>query len=612
MADAVLDEGRMAPPVDSEDHKKCLQHFLNRLRQAEAQQNLIVPAWIENYKAFRALPTAASVEGKADWQSDVRNPYIAEQMLTMLPRLVEGRPAVDVQRLNPADPSEIERVQRRWLSHTLRQDSFPLKAARLALNNLLFGVGWSQQSYFREQVRRPIINAQGVAENKLLTIASRPTMSVPHPMDVLWDPTAETIETARYIISRKFITIGALNASKRREGPDVDGEKQWLGRYSNTENVKGVSKNRHDWQLPNEISVPDYVLEQAKAGQRVELLQLLDKEIQRVVVVANRQTIVRDTPMPWLHGEIPMACAVTTPDVGRLNGIAEVDWIRPLQEMLWLLENQRLDNTRLQMDMVLLVRDSIMDMGDYKLGPGEKWPVQNPDDVSVLQYPQPQLASIGDLEMLRGRLQAIIGSAYMTGGESSGMDQNTASGLMSIIEEGNRRVDFRMNMMMLAYNRALNHMLSDGAQFMPKTDALFVPGAKLGEDPIPVSAEVLAAKSWVEVRLSSETGLRSLKQQMAQGLMQAAQMFNGTPIPTADGLMQFNPMPIIEEVADAYGYEPEEFLFDMQALQQKQAQNQADAAVTAQAQSAGNPTQTAMGAGLPASAPVGSIEGIPS
>lgn len=609
----VHDDGRMAPVFGSDEHTKCLTHFNGRLAQGEQQQNLIVPAWIENYKAFRAMPTAASVTGKADWQSDIRNPYVAEQVLTMLPRLVEGKPAVDILRMDPSDPADVERVQRRWMTHTLWLDGFPMKAARVALNTILFGVGWSMQSYYREQVTRTLLNPEtGLGERKKLTVASRPTMSVPHPMDVMWDPTAETMETARYVITRKFVSLAQLRSQERREvdTPDGTGSK-WVGRYSNTEHVKGTGKDRSDWQLPNEIDVPNYVLARG-GGSRVELLQLLDKELDRIVVVANRQVIVRDTPLANLHGQLPIAAAVTTPDVQRLNGIAEVDWIRPLQEMLWLLENQRLDNTRLQMDMVLLVRDTIMELDDYKQAPGAKWAVQNPDDVTVLQYPQPQLASVGDMEMLRGRLQAIIGSAYMTGGDASGVNQDTASGLMSIIEEGNRRVDFRMNLMTLFYDRVLMQMLSDGAQYITAADRLFVPGAKPGEDPIPVAPDVLAAKSWVQVRMSSETGMRSLRQQMAQGLMQAAQMFQGTPIPTANGIMAFNPMPIIETVADAYDKEPSEFLFDMQALQAKQQQEQMAAAASAQAQQAGNPTQVVMPGGgtpLPANAPVGSIEG---
>lgn len=611
----------MAAPYGSDEHRDRLQHCLQRLSNAEELHKRLVPGWLDNYRAFRALATSATPTDKEDWQSDVRSPYVAEQVLTMMPRLVEGRPAVDVLRQDPATPAAVARAQARYLSHNLWVDQFPMKAARAALHTILFGVGWSKQSYLHERRWRDVVNRQtGKCERVPLTIANRPTSSIPHPINALWDPTAETFESARYLIFRTVSTVGQVRAKERKlvRIPDRSQpsgyREEWRGIYSNTEFVKGGGRTgqENDARFPNIADVPDepgYVKDMVK-GQRVELLEVLDKELDRVFTVANRSVLLRDQQMPWWHGEIPAACAVTTPDVGTLHGIAEVDWIRPLQEMLWLLENQRLDNTRLQMDMVLLVRDTLMDLDDYQLAPGAKWPVQNMDDVQVLQYGNPQLASFQDIESIRGRLQAIIGSAFMTGGDSSsmGVNQETASGLLSIIEEGNRRVDFRMNLMRMFYERILQQQLSDAAQFLE--DSIFVPDAQRGADPIAVSPETLAAKAWVRVTLGSETGLRSLKQQMAAGLLQAASMFKGSPIPTADGMRMFNEKPLVDIMAEAWDKEPEEFLFDPQLMQQVQQAQQPMQQVAAGADAAaGNPEQVSM-AGLPSNAPVGSIEGV--
>lgn len=585
---------RMAPPFDSEDHDRELQRALGRIAQAETAHNLLVPEWVDNYRAFRAMPTRATPRGKADWQSKVHNPYVAEQVLTMQPRLVEGRPQVDVKLQDPAADRNLARVQRNYLSHNLWLDGYPMKAAQRALNTILFGVAWTQQSFKYERVFRDVVNrSTGEVERTPIITANRPTMAVPHPIDAMWDPTATVFENCRYVVMRTMSTVSQVRGKRRREVKDKLGAPMMVGQYENVDEVKPWGRGE-DMQFPNQVEALATVQEftQKRCDGKVELLTLLDKVADTITVVANRSVVVRHHTMPWWHGELPVACAVTTPDVGKMAGIAEVDWIKPLQEMLWLLENQRLDNTRLQMDMILLVRETLMDIDDFQLEPGAKWPVERPDDISVLQYPQPQLASVGDMEMLRGRLQAIIGSAYMTGGEGMGVNQETASGLMSIIEEGNRRVDFRMNLMRLADERALGQMLSDAAQFLE--DEVFVPGAKRGEDPIPVAPEQLGAKSWVRVTLGSETGLRSLRQQMVQGLIMAAQAFKGTPLPQADGkLMQFNDTPLVELMAEAWDREPEEFMFDAQAmLEQQQAQDPA-AAMAAQQQAAA-PTQVPM------------------
>lgn len=618
---AKRDDGRMAAPYGSDEHRERLQHVLSRLSNAEELHKRLVPGWLENYRAFKAMRTSATPTDKEDWQSDVRSPYVAEQVLTMQPRLVEGRPAVDVLRQDPATPEEVAKAQGRFLSHNLWLDQFPMKAARGALHTVLFGVGWAKQSYAFDQRMRDVVNRQtGQVEREPLTIRNGPTSSMPHPINAMWDPSAETFETARYVIFRTMSTVGQVRAKERKKVRVRDASapngyrEEWRGIYSNTEHVHGGGSTgqRNEDRFPNQLDVPDepeYVKSMVK-GAKVELLEVLDKELDHVFTVANRSVLLRDQCMPWWHGQIPAACAVTTPDVGTLHGIAEVDWIRPLQEMLWLLENQRLDNTRLQMDMVLLVRDTLMDIDDYQLAPGAKWPVQQMDDVSVLQYAQPQLASFTDIESIRGRLQAIIGSAFMTGGDTGAMGVNseTASGLLSIIEEGNRRVDFRMNLMRMFYERILQQHLSDAAQFME--DAVFVPGARRGADPIPVSPETLAAKAWVRVTLGSESGNRSFKQQMATGILTAAQMFRGAPLPTENGMRLFNDEALIDIIADAWEKEPDEFLIDPQLMQQVDQAQAPMAQIAAGADAAaGNPTQVAAG-GLPQDAPVGSIEGL--
>lgn len=606
------DDGRLAPPIDSDEHKRILEHALARIQAGEQLHDKLVPGWVENYKAFRALPTLATPSGKQDWQSDVRSPYVAEQVLTMVPRMVEGRPAVDVQKQDPATPNEVMRAQRQYLTHNLYLDQFPMKASRLALHTILFGVGWAKQSFLRQQVSRDVFNRQtGKVERKIITVAARPTSSVPHPINTMWDPSAESLELARFVNCRTVTTTGQVKANERKKkrvkDEAVEGgyREEWCGRYSNTEHVKSIGTNEGQHEFPNELKIPDYVEAMCKGGGKVELIEVLDREQDTITVVANRQVVIRHHKLPQWHGQLPVAAMVTTPDVGRLNGIAEVDWIRGLQDMLWLLENQRLDNTRLQMDMVMLVRDTLMDTDEYVLEPGAKWPVTNMDDVQPLQYAQPQLASIGDMEMLRGRLQAIIGSAFMTGGgDSMGVSQDTASGLLSIIEEGNRRVDFRMNLATLAYDRMLYQNLSDAAQFLEDTQ--FVPGAQRGSDPIPVSPETLGAAAWVSVRLGSDTGVKSMRQQMATAMLTAAQMFKGQPIPTPEGMRVFNEAPLVEILADAWDREPDEFLMDPAAMQQVQ-QAQAPVAAVAEGQQGGMQVSTQ---GLPQDAPVGSIEGL--
>lgn len=596
----------VAPPFDSEQHTSCLEHALQRLRAAEDAHNLMVPNWVENYRSFRQLPGRRYPRNKEDWQTDHRPPYVAEQVNTMLPRLVEGRPNVDVLRGDPGVSHDSVRAQRQYLNQSLWQDGYALKSARLALTSIIFNHAWSKQGYLHQTVKRDILDrATGRRDERTLTVASRPTMTVGHPFDVMGDPLAPTLEQARFVVWRTMSTVGQVKAQRRRRVRTADGVERWAGRYDNTDQVSGFAAVLRDFVLPNDVAalIPTHVNKRCK-GETVELLEVLDRETDRIYTIANRLVVLRDQRMPWWHGQLPVSLYITTPDIGTMLGISKVDAMREMQENLWMREAQVLDNGRLQSDLVLLIRDTVLNMDDYQLAPGAKWPVENMDDVQALQYPQPQLASMQDMEMLRGRMQAYAGTAYMTGSNSSamGVDQSTASGLLAIIEEGNRGVDFAMNMMRRAHELALQQMLSDGAQFLE--DPVFVPGASRGQDPIEVSPEMLAAKSWVRVTLGSETGMKSLRQQMAQGLLTAFQQFDpGIPIQTSQGPKELNRMPVIEALADAWDRDPEDFLSDLQQAQAATAPTDPAAMMAAAAEAGANPGVVMPG--MPIAAPAG-------
>lgn len=584
------DDTIYAPPVDSDEHKKLLAEALSMVRSAEDKHRKVIPDWVDNYNAFMTQPTSRSPVPENDWQSNVRTPYIAEQVLTMLPRIVEGRPTVDVLKNDSSISDDIVRAQKQYLRNVIHQDNFAYKSSLWGLSNILFGIGWSKQSWLYSCKKRSYRDRiTGELNSKKIVVNNRPTMDIGHPFDVMPDPLAYTLDNARFVVWRTVVSKQRIIDNKRELVTRKDGSKEWQGRYYNTEHVHEVDSNQREYRLfdePNENSIYEAHLNE-KTRKRVEILEIFDNEKDRLIVIANRKVVLRSQKMPWWHCQMPVSAMVTTPSLGSMTGVAEAYWMVPIQEHLQMIENRRLDNTLLQMDSVLLINERVFDKDDFQTAPGAKWAVSRSDDVVPLQHAQPQLYAAQDLAELRGRLQSIIGTAYMTGGENSGMNQDTASGLLSIIEEGNRRVDYRMNLARVGYERALQQMLSLGAQYLE--DVTYVPGDSRSKDPLPVSPDDLARDTSVRVTLGSETGMKSLKQQMAQNLLQSAAVLMGTEIPTSSGNKVFNPYPIIEAMADAYDKDPEDFLTEMQAVQQATAPTDPVASMAAQQESSANP-----------------------
>lgn len=550
----------VAPPPGSGDHQKCLNVVLKCLSDVEPVHTVKVQQWQELFRAFYAQRGTSDRLQLADWQSDVRSPYVQEQALNLLPRLVSADPKVDYIPMQHGTPFVSTKAASRVVNAYNERDNFFFTQARAMLPAIITGVSWVKTGWmYNERTRWVKAQPYELAQTgqsftqKRIVLDDRASDTVCHPYDVLEDPRAVTMETCGWIIHRTFMSVGQVHARQRMQRADGT----WTGVYENTQYVKGKGGHQRDRNLPNEI--PAQVTARMKDDE-CEILELWHRELDRTITIANRHVVLRDVQMPYDHCDLPFQCVITHPDVMRLNGLSEVQALMGLQSMLWLIENQRLDNMRLSLDTVLLIRDTIENFDELVLEPGAKWPLQNPQsDVVPFQMQPPPLASMQDIEQLRGRLQSILGLGYLGGADpnASGFDQNTASGLASLQEEANRRVDFRLSVVRsLFLKRNCDQKLQLAQQFM--TEPLHAPqsdGDVLGT----IDPALIAPRMWVTSRLLTDTMSKSLKgQQLQQNLGAFIQLMNlGMPLP---GGQVPNPMPFLEQFADLTDHEVDDFL----------------------------------------------------
>lgn len=527
------------------------------LTNSERLHNTLVGTWQDYARAFYAMPPRGSRK-QNEWQSDVRNGYVFEQIMTLHPRLIDQDYGVNIMPLEKGISREHLRTIEKGVGHWLWRDNHLERQSKFVLPLQICGIGWTKTVWKWRRLPRTVrstpeqmMQGQPAQSTIFDVVDDRPSMVVPHPFDVLWDPNATMLEEARWIIHRVFIPKSQLFARRRR----VDSDGRTVGAYDNVSEVKGSGQDR-DASMPNEL--PEHVVERRK--NNVEVLEFYDMERNRVVTIANRSVVLRDIENPYPYGEHPFSAATTQTDIARLDGISEVKMLESLQTMLWLVENQRLDNTRLSMDTVLMIRDTVENFDELQIRPGAKWPVANPSgDIVPLQMPQPQLASMQDIESLRGRLQSITGMTYLTGGDPSamGVNQNTASGIMAIQEEAKERVGLRASLVRSqAYDRHVNLSLLLAAQYL--TEPFIVGGKDHVVDPIEVTWEMFQPRMWARSKTLTDTMSRSMNQQNAQmGIQSIAALMNlGIQFP--DGTMP-NPEPFLEMMAESMDKEVEAF-----------------------------------------------------
>src|SRR5262249_7765069 len=104
-------------------------------------------------------------------------------------------------------------------------------------------------------------------------------------------------------------------------------------------------------------------------------------------IIGQRAVVLREEEEdPFWHGGYPFICCRAQPNTFSLHGKSEIELIEQLQEMLWELMNQRLDNVELVNNMILLVSPEVEDPEGLRWFPGAQWQA-SPQEVAPLQVP---------------------------------------------------------------------------------------------------------------------------------------------------------------------------------------------------------------------------------
>ena len=142
--------------------------------------------------------------------------------------------------------------------------------------------------------------------------------------DCWWDPFARNVDTAAYVVLRSWPSKDEILADR-----DL---------YKNLEELfqSGDATDRAQTAQDKRLQ------SERKMRGRFQLWEIWTDD--RVVVVGNKQVVIRDDPNPHWHGQKPIAIASSRPDLFKMQGIPETELVEHLQEALWTLQNMRFDN----------------------------------------------------------------------------------------------------------------------------------------------------------------------------------------------------------------------------------------------------------------------------
>jgi hypothetical protein len=192
-------------------------------------------------------------------------------------------------------------------------------------------------------------------------------------------------------------------------------------------------------------------------------------------VIGNRKVCIRDEPNPHWHGRKPIVIANTRPDVMQLQGIPETELVDHLQQALWTVQNLRMDNLLLTVQRGITYREGgVIDVDALELRPRFKWPVTDHDDIRPFEVQPLPPEAYREEEGLLSRMQLVTGiNPYISGTQSVGTDQNTATGVSVLSEVASRLLRFKASQIQWkVFQRVYEQWGADIQQYM--TDSVWV------------------------------------------------------------------------------------------------------------------------------------------
>lgn len=509
-----------------------VEQLLNRAQPGLEEHNSRVRRFNRAYQVWRGSVAPVARTGVNSWRSTMRVKYGMQIIDQASANLAEGIPSVRCLPRRPGDEDAAEALEN-VLNYFADLDHLAEAEIPVTQTALIYGVspGKTDWCYY--------------AENGVV-YEDRPRFTPWDPYNCWWDPYADSVDSAAYVVLRSYLTKTELE--KLRYVPGKTADEEGYGSYKNLDLLYASG----DAPMPDQTA--QNKLLQPPAGllrDRFEVLEFWWESPSglQCSVVGNRKVLLRDGPSPYKMRSKPITISNSRPDLFRIEGISEAELVDSLQEALVQIGQLRLDQMKMTVLRGATVRETTPDIRQLVFRPGFLWPVQDHDDVRMVS-PEPLPAeAYKEDEVLLGRLQYITGiTPYISGASATGsVDQGTATGTTLLTQNASKLLQLKGQVI---HNRTWQRLFEQWAslsrQFLGDDTAIRIlgPGKKIGWQTY--SRGDLNAD--VDVRLEASDKSSTVQQSRAE-IIQLLQVL--APF-AQEGKANLNP--VLERVAKLWGF----------------------------------------------------------
>jgi hypothetical protein len=387
-------------------------------------------------------------DARKEFGADLLIPYAFSVVETVLPRLLSNRPKMLFTPRNEASARNVDNV-RVIMDAQQHKSNYELKLQTTGRSGLIYGIG-VQRIDWRREVRRAKRVVPQIFDGTKYAVQEYDCVDWDDPdvedvsiYDFLWDPYADSMETAQWVFHRAWRSTGyVLGKIESGAWPEV---------ALTAEDLRGNGSKEKYTQL--------WQARWSAQGQRVEMKEPVHEVWQfhdgkRVITILDRQWPVAVAENPAWHGRMPFHIFRPTEVLHQFCGKGEIEPMEDLQHEMNMLRTDRRWNALLKLHQAYFYDDGVVDPGDMKIGPGALIPV-NAGGIPLSQLVHP--VSVGDIpnsgyqeEMaLQQDIERVTGISDPVSGRSGA--EETATGVQLLqaaaglrIQNKTRRIELEL------------------------------------------------------------------------------------------------------------------------------------------------------------------------
>lgn len=500
--------------------------------------------WKRSYNNWRGVLD----QGLYPWRSKLFIPWSFTVVETIIPKVFARDPKWRALSRSPDFPEDGPSTVQDLLNYQWNHIGMRGKMYDFIKDSLMYSKGFAKVTWNYKTKTKTIMEPI-VGEDDKITFERTQKTEVEHddpnveivdPFDIYVDPDATTLQDAVYVIHRKTVPLKTL-----KDNPNYNNVAQL-----SQSKIKGVQNSNY---------VQDYLQDEtrfknttSRGDNYKELVEVLEYwERDRLVVVANRTVVLRDSPNPYSHKQLPFVDLDDYRDPHKFYGQSELSVIDPLQREINSIRNQRRDYDNLALNPVIrMIPGVLRNPNSAVMAPGNVWMVSDLNSMDVFELPKLQGVSSDiedrtaqDIKMSVAIDEIGIGLLPEAGNRRSATEVVTAQSMAG------KRFAIKIALLEEAVKQIGQLVFALNQQFLDQERIIQIVGEEGATEWVKLDPEDIRGEYFIDI----ETGSMLPKDEIAQ--RQEAMQLLQYVTPIISPVINSNPkviMPIIRMIIDTF------------------------------------------------------------